>query len=507
VDLNNKNKIWFVEINSQFCTFTKKYTVMNDLIFNFREDKPQLVNSVFIIDSINQLNTEIFSERERDYIQHQLENNRQLINLNYYYHWNFIVCIKDNNNKFSRLEEFRKVGGQLAKVVAEQELDFVNIVDQLSDRHYALALVEGLALASYQFNKYRTGNNQKSGFKRINLYSQNFTSEVLEELEVLIEATYKTRDLVNEPASTLTSTKLADEAMKIGNEVGIHVQVLRKNEIQQLGMGGLLGVNQGSNEPPTFTIMEYKPKNSLNTKPIVLVGKGLVYDTGGYSLKPSDSMDDMKCDMAGAAAVMNTLRALARINYPLHIIGLIPSTDNRIGPNALSPGDIIKMHNGKTVEVLNTDAEGRLILADALSYATQFDPELTLTMATLTGSAIRAIGERASVSMGNAPKHIMEKLEQSGYKTFERIAIFPFWDDYAEELKSEIADLKNIGGKYAGAITAGKFLEKFAPNPFIHIDIAGTAFIKKNGDYAPFGATGVGVRLLVDFLKSLYPKN
>ncbi len=480
---------------------------MANLIFNLREEKPQLVNSVFIIESFDQLNKEIFSERELDYILHQIESKKEIIYLNYYYHWNYIVITQPSEDIYTRMQEYRKLGSKLFKHASENEVDFVNIIDNMSDPNLAIAFIEGLALSSYSFNKYRTGFNNKSRFTRINLYSPNITQQMLEEVEVVIESTFKARDLVNEPASTLTATKLADEAMKIGYEVGIQVQVLRKNEIQQIGMGGLLAVNKGSVEPPTFTIMEYHPKTPINSKPIVLVGKGLVYDSGGYSLKPTDSMDDMKCDMAGAAAVMNVIRAMARIGYPLHIIGLIPSTDNRIGPDAYAPGDIITMYDKKTVEVLNTDAEGRLILADALSYAKQYNPELTITLATLTGSAIRAIGERASVAMGNAGNDLLQQLELSGYRTFERVAIFPFWDDYAEELKSEIADLKNVGGKYAGAITAGKFLEKFAPKPLIHIDIAGTAFLKKATEFGPFGATGVGVRLLFDFLKNFKPKN
>jgi len=246
--------------------------------------------------------------------------------------------------------------------------------------------------------------------------------------------------------------------------------------------------------------MEYKPSKPVNKKPIVLVGKGVVYDSGGLSLKPSESMDDMKCDMAGAAVVMNTISVAAKIELPLHIIALIPSTDNRLSAESYAPGDIITMHNGKTVEVMNTDAEGRLILADALSYSKQWSPELTLSIATLTGAAERAIGSRAAVVMGNASDAIMSKLLSSADFTHERLAVFPFWDDYAEELKSDIADMKNIGSKFGGAITAGKFLEKFAHKPFIHIDIAGTAFYKKPSDYYTSGATGFGVRLLIDFL-------
>jgi leucyl aminopeptidase len=479
---------------------------MIDLIFNLRDDKPQLVNSAFLIENISQLQAGIFSEREIDYIQHQIESKKKFITLNYYYHWNYIIISDPCDNLHQRAEELRKLGAKTAEHAKENQVDFVNVVDNLPQESLSYAFVEGIALASYNFKKYFTENAKTKRFGRINLYSKHVSPECMDKLEAVITAVYKTRDLVNEPASYLTANKLADEAMRIGSEYGLSVQVFRKAEIQQMGMGGLLSVNKGSIEPPTFTVMEHKPQNAVNEKPIVLVGKGVVYDSGGLSLKPTESMDDMKCDMAGAAVVMNVLATLARIEMPLHVIALIPSTDNRLSADSYSPGDIIKMYDGKTVEIMNTDAEGRLILADALSFAKQYSPELTINVATLTGSAMRAIGERGSVIMGNAPDDIMCKMTESGYKTHERVAVFPFWDDYAEELKSEIADMKNIGSNLAGAITAGKFLEKFAPKPLIHIDIAGTAFFKKPQTYYTHGATGTGVRLLVDFLEN-YSKN
>jgi len=221
-------------------------------------------------------------------------------------------------------------------------------------------------------------------------------------------------------------------------------------------MGGLLAVNKGSIDPPTFTIMTWKPEKHINKKPFVLVGKGIVYDTGGLSLKPThDGMDYMKCDMAGAATVAGAMYAIAKAKLPLHVIALAPATDNRPDGNAYVPGDVVKMYDGSTVEVLNTDAEGRMILADALSWAKKYDPELVIDLATLTGAALAAIGKYGIVGMGNAPREVMDQLKESGDAVCERIAEFPFWDDYAEMLKSDIADLKNIGGRYAGAITAG----------------------------------------------------
>lgn len=480
---------------------------MIDLIFNLRNDKPQLVNSVFLIEEIGQLPKEIFSEREMDYIQHEKENKKQLVIINYYYHWNYIVFSDNKDEQNRRCEELRKHGAKVAEHIKENSVDFVNVVDNLTAEVLPLSFIEGLALASYNFRKYITESSKNKRFGRINLYSKNVSVENLEKLESIITGVFRTRDLVNEPASALTANKLADEAMRIGSEYGVTVQIYRKSEIQQMNMGGILAVNQGSSEPPTFTVMEYKPPKHDNKKPIVLVGKGVVYDSGGLSLKPTEYMDDMKCDMAGAAVAINVIATAARTMIPLHIISLIPATDNRLSAESYSPGDIIKMHNGKTVEVLNTDAEGRLILADALSYSKQWLPELTINIATLTGAAARAIGERGSVVMGNASETIMSKLVDSANRTHERVAVFPFWDDYAEELKSEIADYKNIGSNMAGAITAGKFLEKFAFKPFIHLDIAGTAFFKKPHTYYTHGATGVGVRLLVDFLSNYAKKH
>jgi leucyl aminopeptidase len=251
-------------------------------------------------------------------------------------------------------------------------------------------------------------------------------------------------------------------------------------------------------------VLEWKPENAINEKPYVLVGKGVVFDTGGINLKtPPGSLDTMKCDMGGAAAVLGTLEALAANKIPLHVIGLMPSTDNRPGGNAMVPGDIIRMHNGKTVEVLNTDAEGRLILADALSYAERFNPAAVIDLATLTGAAAVAIGVHGTVGMGTADDKMKAQLEVAGEEMCERIVWFPFLEEYDEEVKSTIADVKNLGSREGGAITAGKFLAQFVKGPWIHLDIAGPAFNLKENNYRGNGGTGVGVRLLYRFFKNL----
>jgi leucyl aminopeptidase len=310
--------------------------------------------------------------------------------------------------------------------------------------------------------------------------------------------------MVNEPVSFMDAPQLAKEIKQKGKEHDYKVEVLGKSKIESLKMGGLLAVNKGSEIPPTFTIIEYKPKKPKNKKPIVLVGKGVVYDTGGLSLKPTaHSMDLMKSDMGGAAMMAATIDALAKNKIPVHVIGLIPATDNRPGKTAYAPGDVIKMFDGTTIEVLNTDAEGRMILADALAYANKYKPELIIDAATLTGAAVRALGTKTSISMGNAKDIYFRKLYESGQETHDRVFRFPFWDEWKSELKSDIADMKNLGGANAGMITAGKFLEHFVKYPYIHIDIAGPAFLEATDSYNGKGATGAGVRLLYNFLKEL----
>jgi len=288
----------------------------------------------------------------------------------------------------------------------------------------------------------------------------------------------------------------------MGRTCGIGVEIMNRNKLEALQMGGILGVNKGSAEPPVMVVMEYKPARPRNKKPYVLIGKGVMFDSGGMNLKPDETMYNMKDDMSGGAAVAGTLLALAKAKLPVHVIGIIPATDNRPGEKAIVPGDVLKMHSGATVEVINTDAEGRLILADALSYASRYKPELVIDLATLTGSAMRAIGRNAMAGMQANAREQMDLLITAGFAVHERVVELPLWDDYAEGLKSDIADMKNLAGPEAGAITAGKFLEKFTSYPYIHLDIAGPAFLEKRDGYRGLGGTGVGVRLLFSFFSN-----
>lgn len=397
-------------------------------------------------------------------------------------------------------EELRKAGSKVKDLLSEEVEEL--FVD--GPKEDVFNFTEGLLLASYQFLKYRS-TKEKEALRLAQVYlSPEITKKQISELQNQIKAVFWARDMVNEPVSGLNAEQLGEAILGLSEEAGIRTHTLGKTQIESLKMGGLLAVNKGSMDPPTFTIMEYKPVKPVNKKPIVLVGKGVVYDTGGLSLKPTaGSMDVMKSDMAGAAAVAGAIYLAALQKLNVHVVGLIPATDNRPGQNAYAPGDIITMFNGSTVEVLNTDAEGRMILADALSYSTKYKPELVISVATLTGAAVRAIGTKATAAMGNADDKTFQQLEKAGAQVHERIVRLPFWDEYAEEMKSKIADLKNIGGPNAGMITAGKFLEHFTKHPYIHLDIAGPAWLDTKEDYKGQGGTGVGVRLLYNYLKKI----
>ena len=397
-------------------------------------------------------------------------------------------------------DEQLRVAGSLVQQHIGQKLEKIQIS---GSEKSVLKFTEGLILANYKFTKYFSKEAESKNKLSEVVLSDEISDSKTIELWNTCKVVYWTRDLVNEPVSYLTAVKLSEEISIAGDEAGFSVNVLHKAQIEALKMGGLLGVNRGSMDPPTFTIAEYKHPKAVNKKPIVLVGKGVVYDTGGLSLKPTPgSMDCMKSDMAGAAAMAGTIYLAALQKLKIHLVVLIPATDNRPGMDAYTPGDILTMHNGTTVEVLNTDAEGRLILADALAYSDKYKPEVVIDAATLTGAAVRAIGTHASIVMGNADDSFFKELEDAGNEVHERVVRFPFWDEYLKEMKSSIADLKNIGGGNAGMITAGKFLEHFVKSPYIHMDVAGPTWLDAKEDYRPKGGTGSGVRLLYQFLKN-----
>jgi len=466
---------------------------------------PEPGNLIYLTTKDQKLNDTYFSEHEIDYIQNQFKNKMDIVPVNQFNRMIF-VCLHDPKPMAEKnWEEARLKGFELCQRLNKHKLNTITLVDNQQDAKIIYALAEGIALSNYQFLYHISKKEEKkNSLENIFLFSDAISDHDVKLMEASVGGVYYTRDLVNQPLNFMGAVELSEEIKKMGKEAGFTVEVFNKKKIESLKMGGLLAVNKGSIDPPTFSILEYKPKKAVNSSPIVLVGKGVVYDTGGLSLKPTaDSMDYMKCDMAGGATVAGVLYAIARAGLNVHVIGLVPATDNRPDGNAYVPGDIITMHSGTTVEVLNTDAEGRMILADALSYAREYKPKLTINIATLTGSAAVAIGNQGLVGMGNADEQSFGNLKKSGHQVHERIAEFPFWDEYAEMLKSDVADMKNIGGKSAGAITAGKFLEHFTDYPFIHLDIAGPAFTKTPDKYRGTGATGIGVRLLFNYLASI----
>ena len=473
----------------------QKYDIIiMDLHLSLSKDFSKQQSLVLLCKSLDHLSEFDLSTEEKKYLEKALKNEQKSMLINRYSHCIFVVLTSDN------LEKIRLSANSLHPQIIKEKIEDITVVDCCKNSNESLAFVEGLALSNYQFLKYFKDKKAHS-LKSIGLHFDGSEQDI-QHLQSVVLGTYVARDLVNEPFSYLTAPQYSKDIEALGKASGFSVEVFHKSKIEALKMGGLLAVNKGSIDPPTFNIMEWKPEGATNNKPIVLVGKGIVYDTGGLSLKPTpNSMDIMKCDMGGSAAVVGTMYAIAKAKLKVHVVGLVPATDNRPSGNAYAPGDVITMHDGSTVEVLNTDAEGRLILADALSYAKKYKPEIVIDLATLTGAAARAIGKQGIVAMGN-DQETLSHLKESGHRVHERLAEFPFWEEYKEDLKSTIADLKNLGGAEAGAITAGKFLEHFTDYPYTHLDIAGPAFTQNPFNYRGQGGTGVGVRLLFDFLKT-----
>lgn len=461
------------------------------------------MNRVFIIENVEKwIESASLSEGESNFVKGALSGDQSQVTLNRYDHYYFIQLLKERKTPADTQEGCRKAGAEIAAQCNKLKLTDVTISNLTTKLDAAVLYAEGMALACYQFLKYKSdAQTQLNTLAQISFTKEAVTVKEITRLSALTEAVFMARDLVNEPLNALGAQQLADRITEMNKDNGCKVTVLNKAKIEKEGMGGLLSVNRGSIDPPTFTITEYKPKKAINKNPIVLVGKGVVYDTGGLSLKPTpNSMDRMKSDMSGAAVVSCALYAIAKLELPLHIISLVPATDNRPGENAYVPGDVITMMSGITVEVLNTDAEGRMLLGDALHYAKRYNPELVLDFATLTGAASAAVGEHGIVCMGTANDDVKQSLRDSGNRQYERLVEYPLWDEYGEQIKSEVADIKNVGGASGGAITAGKFLERFTAYPWMHFDIAGVSFNTSKKGYIPSGGTGYGIRLLVDFL-------
>lgn len=446
----------------------------------------------------------VLTKSEYEYARRCMSDSEDVIIINSYYKLSLIIQEKEYDGSHRKYEELRRKASRVRDILKEHKKQEILIAAD-HDINSVLSFAEGLILSCYEFNKYR--KEDKKGDNKvypseIYLYGK-LKADDIKWLNLVARGVYFARDMVNEPNNYLNAVDFADIVKQHATNSGVRVEVYGRKKIESLRMGGLLSVNKGSVDPPTFSILEWLPPGPVNTRPVILVGKGVMFDTGGINLKPTNHIEEMKMDMAGGAVVAAVVSAVAEAGLNVHVVGLIPATDNRPGNDAFVPGDIITMFNGTRVEIINTDAEGRLILADALSFAGNYDPSLVLSIATLTGSAENAFGSQAIALMGNAEREIFDLLKEAGETVYERLAEMPFFDEYGEMIKSEVADLKNLGEKKAGAITAGKFLEHFTDYPFMHLDIAGCAISQKAEHYRPKGGTGTGVRLLAEFIRRL----
>lgn len=406
-----------------------------------------------------------------------------------------------NKNEISS-EKIRQAGGKSAVYLRDMGMIKIALsTSVLSSLEISPAVfIEGFLLGQYAFKKYlKEKNNRPIG--SISILSK-ISKRLRKDLQWAIttaSAVNFARDLVNTPANDMTPLHLANAALSLKRK-NLSVKVLGKRDAQRLGMGSYLSVAHGSHQPLKFIILEYR---GAEGSPVVLIGKSITFDSGGISLKPADGMERMKYDMAGGAAVLGIFRAVSELKLPVHVIGILPATENLIGGSAAKPGDVVRAINGKTIEIISTDAEGRMTLADAIGYAKRFKPKMIIDIATLTGACSIAFGSGATAMMGNN-KDLIDKFKIYGNNTYERVWEMPLFEEYKEYLKSDIADLKNTGGKTGSLVSSAYFLSEFAGKiPWVHLDIAGTAWAEKEKPCMPKGATGIGVRLIMNLIKEL----
>lgn len=372
----------------------------------------------------------------------------------------------------------------------------------------AQAVAEGANLSLYHFDKFKTEKKEKrEPVRKVDVCCERKdlreVSNGVNVGAIISDSVNVARDLANNPANRGTPSILAEKAREVARKNRLECKVLGEKDVERLGMGAFLAVAKGSDEPSKFIVMEYFG-GKKGGETVAVVGKGVTFDSGGISLKPSKGMDDMKFDKSGGSAVIGVMQAATRLKLPLNVIGIIPATENMPSGKATKPGDIVKSYLGKNIEVANTDAEGRLVLADALAYANKYKPKAIIDLATLTGACIIALGKFAIGMLGNDEK-LMGKIEVAGKATHERVWELPLWEEYEDMIKSEVADVRNIGSETgdAGTITAAAFLKKFVGKTrWAHLDIAGTAYSSERGPYRAKGATGVGVRLIIEVLRN-----
>jgi leucyl aminopeptidase len=382
-------------------------------------------------------------------------------------------------------------------------------LDTIDPAAVAQAIVEGASLGTYSYDKYFVENRDTKVRKRLDKLSLVVRDDAaLKEVkrgaaigQGVVNGVTLCRDLVNAPSNEIYPEALAAAAKRELTPLGVTVRVLNKQQIEKLKMGGVLAVNQGSQRPPFFIVMEYYGGRK-SERPIVFVGKGITFDSGGISIKPGAGMGDMKMDMGGSGAVIGAMRAIAELKLPHNVVALVPTTENMPSGSAYKPGDVITFMNGKTAEIDNTDAEGRLILADALTYADRYKPQAVIDLATLTGAIVIALGEVGTGMFGNNDE-LKSRVKAASERTYDRVVELPLWEEYEELIRSDIADVKNSGGRSAGSITAALFLQHFIGDyPWVHLDIAGTGMLSKPSGYNTKGGSGAGVRLLVDLVQN-----
>jgi len=409
-----------------------------------------------------------------------------------------------NKNKLTN-DQLRAFGSNLyslvnSKKIKKMVLDTKSFSIITNDK--TQSIIEGMVLGSYKFEDYKSSKNKKNYLTHISLMG-NVDKTIVKKAQIIGESVCFARDLGNHPANILTPTYLANESKRISKAKNMKCIVTDVSKFEKMGLGSFYGVARGAKEPAKMIIVEYNG-GPESQKPVALVGKGLTFDTGGISLKSPARMDEMKFDMCGSGTVMGVMNAVSVLQPKINIVFAIGSTENMPGSDAQRPGDIVKAYNGKTIEVLNTDAEGRLVLADVLSYVNKnYKPDYMIDFATLTGAVLVALGHRASGLMGNDDK-LINKIKKSSKATDEKVWELPLWPEYTKEIQGKYADIQNLGKAGAGTITAGAFLKEFVGDtPWCHLDIAGTAWGPKEPSYQPkFGATGVAVRLIYNLIEN-----
>lgn len=404
-------------------------------------------------------------------------------------------------------EKTRNLTGKVVNKAKELGIsEFVLIPFKNMDKEHLSAMVEGIKLSDYSFNNYKR-DEDRNNLNQVRILIRNDMKNSLKIIQhsvVVSDAVIFTRDISNLPPNDCSPKDLATLSKKLSENQKVKVRVIEKEEMKSYGFEGILAVGKGSASSPKLIVLEYS--GSTKKRPIVIVGKAVTFDTGGISIKPSEKMEEMKFDKCGGCNVLGIMKAVSDLGLDTNVIGIIPAVENMPSGTSYRPGDIIKMYNRKTVEVLNTDAEGRIILGDALSFAVKtFAPKTIIDMATLTGAAIIALGTNVAALVGNDDDLVTKILEYSN-QTGEKIWQLPLFEEYKEQLKSSNADMKNIGGRSAGAITAAAFLSNFVEDtPWVHLDIAGTAWTQegtKEKSYNPKGATGFGIRTIVKYISS-----